>query len=101
MAKTESKLANLENKADKLHQEINEFGEKVDKGLYEVNENIKLLNDVLAEMDHLQRLPQTRNIKNRLYELDSEKLHRIQTIKFMLKGIGKNLVCEDGVFTIE
>jgi len=78
---------------------INEFG--AIKGLYEVNENIKLLNDVLAEMDHLQRLPQTRNIKNRLYELDSEKLHRIQTIKFMLKGIGKKLVCEDGVFTIE
>ena len=101
LAKTESDLAKLTDKTGKLHQKINKFGEKVDNGLYEVNKNIKLLNDVLAEINHLKQLPQTRNIKNRLYELDSEKLHRIQTIKFMLKGIGRKLVCENGVYTIE
>lgn len=86
----------LKAKIDSQGAKIDTLNKNIDKGLYEIEQNLALLNSLIDEIKSLKGVvsenPDDIVSKLDLYEKDSEKLYLIKCIDRMAKNIGRQLI---------
>lgn len=92
-------LEKINGELEKINGEQAEHIEKqakdIDNGLYELEKNINLLNNILGEIKTNKTIllnePNNESLKVRNMELDSERLHLKASIGHMAKTMGRTL----------
>lgn len=99
--KSENEALKAENEAlkakiDSQGAKIDTLNKNIDKGLYEIEQNLAILNSLIDEIATLKGVvsenPNDELSKLALFEKDSEKLYLIKCISRMSKSIGRTLI---------